>query len=173
MKLKEQQLKRAIYSSWDFQQALSAPTFLVEDCDFNEKYEQVSLRRFRCYESTLIISMDRPFEKTRTGTTIGLTALKVKLTSNEKALLKKVTNLRGTIVAHSAEEEMHYRSSTFPVLDGQFNVPHFQFNEGLHLEENGLLESENFLRKLRGGLEKSFVTPAQEKPELLAKYRQP
>ena len=68
---------------------------------------------------------------------------------------------------------MHYRSSTFPVLDGQFNVPHFQFNEGLHLEENGLLESENFLRKLRDGLEKSFVTPAQEKPELLAKYRQP
>jgi hypothetical protein len=173
MKLTEHQLKRAIYSSWDFQQALSAPTFLLEDCDFNEKYEQVSLRRFRCYECTLIISMDRPFEKTRTGTTIGLTALKVKLTSNEKALQKKVTNLRGTIVTHSAEEEMHYRSSTFPVLDGQFNVAHFQFNEGLHLEENGLLESDNFLRKLRGGLEKSFVTPAQEKPELLAKYRQP
>ena len=62
--------------------------------------------------------MDQPFEKTRTGTLIGLTALKVKLTSNEKALQKKVTNLRGTIVAHSAEEEMHYRSSTFPVLDG-------------------------------------------------------
>lgn len=173
MKLTEQQLVRAIYSSWDFQQALSALTFLLEDCDFDEKHDKVSLRRFRCYESTLIISMARPFETTRNGTTIGLRALNIKLTSDEKTLLKRVTNLRGAIVAHSAEEEMHYRSSTFPVLDGEFNVPHFQFNEGLYLEKSELLELEVFLRKLKGRLAEFFFKIAQEQPELLAKYHEP
>ena len=173
MKLTKQQLVKAIYSSWDFQQALSALTFLLEYYDFDEKHDKVSLRRFRCYESTLIISMARPFEKTRSGTTISLKALGIKLTSNEKALLKRVTALRGTIVAHSDEEEMHFRSSTFPVLDEQFNFPGFQFNEGLHLEESELLELEDFLRKLTGGLAEFFFNVAQEQPELLAQYREP
>ncbi|WP_339673574.1 hypothetical protein [Dasania marina] len=173
MKLTEQQLVRVIYSSWDFQQALSALTFLLEDCDFDEKYEKVALRRFRCYESTLIISMARPFETTRSGTTIGLRALDIKLTSNEKALLKKVTYLRGAIVAHSAEEDMHFRTSTFPVLDGEFNVPNFQFNEALHLEKIELLELEIFLRKLKDKLANFFFEVAQERPELLAKHREP
>jgi hypothetical protein len=173
MKLTDQQLVRAIYSSWDFQQALSALTFLLEDYDFDEKYDKVSLRRFRCYESTLIISMARPFETTRSGTTIGLRALDIKLTSVEKELLKKITGLRGTIVAHSAEEKMYFRYSTFPVLDGEFNVPHFQFNEGLHLEESELLELEIFLRKVIGRLAEFFFNVAQEQPELLAKYREP
>ncbi len=173
MKLTEHQLERAIYSIWDFQQALSALTFLLEDCDFDRKYDKVSLRRFRCYESTLIISICRPFEATRSGTTIGLRALDIKLTNHEKALVKKVKDLRGSIIAHSAEEEMHFRVSTFPVLDGDFNVPHFQFNEGLHLVKSELLELEFFLRKLKEELAKYFLKVAQEKPELLAKYREP
>jgi hypothetical protein len=173
MKLTEQQLVRAIYSSWDFQQALSALTFLLHDCDFDKKYDKVSLRRFMCYESTLIISMARPFETTRSGTTIGLRALEIKLTINEKALLRKITDLRGTIVAHSAEEAMHFRSSTFPVLDGEFNFPHFQFNEGLHLEKKELLELEIFLKKLKRRLAGFFFNVAQEQPELLEKYREP
>jgi hypothetical protein len=173
MKLTEQQLVRAIYSSWDFQQALSALTFLLEDCNFDEKYDIVSLRRFRCYEATLIISMARPFETTRSGTTIGLRALDIKLSDNEKALVKRVKYLRGKIIAHSAEEEMHFRTSTFPVLEGGFNVPYFQFNEGLHLKKNELLELESFLRKLKYNLAEFFFRVAQEQPELLEKYREP
>jgi hypothetical protein len=173
MKLTEQQLERAIYSIWDFQQALSALTFLLEDCDFEKEYDKVSLRRFRCYESTLIISMTRPLETTRSGTTIGWRALDIKLTKAEKALIKKVRDLRGAIVAHSAEEEMHFRVSTFPVLDGDFNIPHFQFNEGLLLEKNELLELELFLRKIKEKLAKYFFKVAQENPELLVRYREP
>jgi hypothetical protein len=173
MRLTEQQLVRVIYSSWDFQQALSALTFLLEDCDFDEKYDKVTLRRFRCYESTLIISMARPFDTTRSGTTIGLRALDIKLTSNQKSLLKKVTDLRGVVIAHSAEEEMHFRTSTFQVLDGRFNIPHFQFNEGLHLEKSELLELKTLLDYLKEKLAKFFFRVAQEKPELLAKYSEP
>ena len=145
MKITEQQLIRAIYSLWDFQQALSALTFLLEDCDFSEKYLEVSLRRFRCYESNLIVSLARPFETTRAGTTIGLRALGIKLTSNEQALIDRILELRRNIVAHSAEEEMHFRISTFSIPETELNFPHFQFNEELHLEESELLDLEIFL----------------------------
>lgn len=172
MKITEQQLTRAIYSLWDFQQALSALTFLLEDCEFEEKYDKVTLRRFRCYESNLIISMARPFETTRGGTTIGLKALGIQILDSEKALVEKVLGRRRKIIAHSAEEEMHFRVSTFPV-DGEMTFPHFQFNEGLHLEERELLELETFLRKLMSGMAHFFFKVAQENPEMLNKYKQP
>ena len=172
MKITEQQLTRAIYSLWDFQQALSALTFLLEDCEFEEKYDKVTLRRFRCYESNLIISMARPFETTRGGTTIGLRALGIQILDSEKALVEKVLDLRRKIIAHSVEEEMHFRVSTFPV-DGKMKFPHFQFNEGLHFEERELRELETFLRKLMSGLAHFFFKVVQENPEMLNKYKQP
>jgi hypothetical protein len=91
MEITEQQLTRAIYSLWDFQQALSALTFLLEDCEFDKKYDKITLRRFRCYEANLIISMARPFEITRGGTTIGLRALGIKLSDDEKNISRKNT----------------------------------------------------------------------------------
>ena len=173
MKITEQQLIRAIYSIWDFQQALSALTFLLEDCDFSRHYDKISLRRFRCYESTLIVSMARPFETTRGGTTIGLRALEIALSDHEKGLVGKILDLRRKIVAHSAEEEMHFRTTSFLVLEGEFNFPHFQFNEGLLLEERELQDLEVFLRSLKGKLAKYFFRVAQEQPELIEKYREP
>lgn len=173
MNITEKQLERAIYSQWDFQQALSSLTFLLEDCDFQKEYDKISLRRFRCYEANLIISMARPFETTRRETTIGLRALEIKLTENEKKLLDKVMYLRRKIIAHSVEEEMHYRASTFTILGGEFTFPYFQFNEGLLLMEAELLELEKFLRSLKHQLEEFFIELAQKKPELLNKYRQP
>lgn len=173
MKITEQQLIRAVYSTWDFQQALSALTFLLEDCDFSRQYDKVSLRRFRCYESTLILSMARPFESTRSGTTIGLRALGIKLSEDERKLVAKILDLRRKVVAHSAEEEMHFRSTSFTVLDGEFRFPHLQFNEGLHLEESELKELEVLLRSLTGKLADYFFRIVQEQPELLEKYREP
>lgn len=173
MRITEQQLIRAIYSLWDFQQALSALTFLLEDCDFNEKYNMVSLRRFRCYESNLIISLARPFESTRGGTTIGLRALGITLSHSEKMLVERMLDLRRKIVAHSAEEEMIFRASTFPVLEGEINIPQFQFHERLHLEELELRELEVFLRRLQHEMSKFFFQMAQNQPELLERYRNP
>lgn len=173
MNITEAQLERAIYSVWDFQQALSALTFLLQDCDFDNKYGKVELRRFRCYESTLIISMARPFETTRKGTTIGLRALGITLSQDQKALVDKVLELRRKIVAHSTEEEMHFRVTTFPIKDMGVNFPHFQFNEGLHLGEKELRELEYFLRFLTNQMGKFFYKVAQEQPDMLARYKEP
>ena len=129
MKLTEQQLTRSIYSLWDFQQALSALTFLLEDCVFESKYTPVEMRRFRCYESTLIISMARPFEKSRGGNTLNLGAVGLRFDKTEWMLIERIMLLRRRIVAHSDEEEMHFRTSTFPVFEGEFNFPHMQFDE--------------------------------------------
>ena len=131
----EAQLLRAIYASWHLQQALSALTFLLEECDFEETYKRIELRRFRCFETTLIISMARPFENSRTGSQLSMRALGIKLSPEYRVLLDRVMHIRRKIIAHSDEEEMHFRTSTFPIDDGEFNFPHFQFNEGLHLEK--------------------------------------
>ena len=172
MKITDQQLNRAIYSLWDFQQALSAITFLLEDCEFEEKHNNITLRRFRCYESNFIISMARPFEKSKSGTTIGLRALGINLSKNQKLLVEKILNLRRKIIAHSAEEEMHFKVSTFPV-DEKLNFPNFQFDEGLHLEKRELLELEEFLKILKSEMARFFFKLAQENPEMLNKYKQP
>lgn len=169
----EIQLTRAIYSCWDFQQALSALTFLLEDCDFDQKYTKIDLRRFRCYETTLIISMARPFEASRGGTTLNLGITGLRLTPDEKSLVDQVMYLRKKITAHSDEEEMHYRSSTFLVLDGKFNFPHLQFDESLHLDEPILRQLESLLRKLMGGLSKFILQLSQDHPDLLQRHRVP
>lgn len=173
MNISEKQVARAIYSTWDIEKALSALTFLLEDADFNAKYNYVDLRRFKCYETTLIVSLARPFEASRNGTILNLKTLGIRLTNEEKNLLDKAMFLRRKIFAHSDEEEMHYRVSTFPVMDGEFNFPHFQFDEALSLEEDELHQLEIMLRRLKGEFAKFFFKLAQENPELLDAYKVP
>jgi hypothetical protein len=173
MKLTEKQLTRAIYSSWDFQQALSALTFLLEECEYGEEYHKVSLRRFRCFESTLIISIARPFESSRNGTTVSLKAIGIRLAEHEKTLVERVMYLRRKIIAHSDEEEMHFRIDTFEVLEGEFVVPHMQFDEGLFLTQAEVRELEVFLRRLKQEMTRFFLMAAKECPELFNKYQTP
>jgi hypothetical protein len=47
----------------DFQQALSAATFLLEEVDHSTKYPLAEIRRFRCYETAMVIAYARPFSK--------------------------------------------------------------------------------------------------------------
>ena len=173
MKLSEKQLRRAIFSIWDIQQALSALTFLLEDCDFSAEYSAVELRRFRCYETTLIISLARPFENSRSGTTLSLKSLGINLEGKEKELLNKISFLRNKVIAHSDEEEMHYRTNTFPVMEGEFTLPHIQFDENLLLTEGELHDLETMLRKIKFGLADFFFELAQKNPELLKEYKIP
>ena len=173
MKLTERQLDRAIYSLWDFQQALSALTFLLEDYDFEKRYSKVELRRFRCYETTLIISMARPFEQSRNSTTLSLRAIEIPLDGFEKELVSSITGLRQKIIAHSDEEEMHFRSGTFPVLDGTINFPKLRFDETLHLKQEELIQLEALLRKLLQGIGQFVFKLAQDEPSVLERYKHP
>lgn len=54
-------LTRLMISSHDFQQALSAATFLLEEVEESAKYSLPELRRFRCYETNMVIGYARPF----------------------------------------------------------------------------------------------------------------
>ncbi len=56
---------RYVYSSWDIQQALSALTFLMDEYEPNEVCSRLNVRKLKCFENTLIISLCRPFKTGR------------------------------------------------------------------------------------------------------------
>jgi hypothetical protein len=63
-RLKDHELfQRLLLSLRDFAHARSAITFLREDVDFEQKYVLADLRRFQCYETTLVVSYCRPFSE--------------------------------------------------------------------------------------------------------------
>jgi hypothetical protein len=108
---------RIIYSGWDFQQALSALTFLIEECEYEKKYSRVDLRRFRCFETTLIVSFARPFKTGRGQKQLDLSAIGFEFTTEECKLKDKLIRLRDKIVSHSDEEEMVYRTHSLKPFD--------------------------------------------------------
>jgi hypothetical protein len=172
--LTEGQLHRLIYSTWDFQQALSALTFLMEECDFEARYNPVELRKFRCYESNLIISFARPFEPSRGQTTLGLRAIGLQLTPEEIELKDAMLSLRRKIIAHSDEQLMHFRASTYqPLEDSPFTLPQLQFIESLYIKETQCRPLEALLRKLIAGICKALFALAQAEPKRLNLYKQP
>ena len=172
--LSDAQLLRAIYSNWDFTQALSALIFLSEECDFSAKYNHIELRRFRCYETSAIISFSRPFEKSRKATTLGLKAIGLSLTSDELALKDKILNLRRRAVAHSDEEFMHFRGGTLqPFDDSAVRMPYFTYSESLHLEPQDIHALENLLRKLIHAISLAIFSIAQSAPHRLERYQRP
>lgn len=78
------ELIRIIYSQWDMQQALSALTFLLEDCDFEQKYSRAEIRKFMCYEANLIISFSRPFIQSRGKSILNLKKMGISLSESDK-----------------------------------------------------------------------------------------
>ncbi len=91
--LTDAQLNRAIYSIWDFQQALSALTFLLDECDYSARYTNVELRRLRCFETSAIVSFARPFEVGRGGQALSLKALGIVLSTEERKLKQRLSTL--------------------------------------------------------------------------------
>lgn len=166
IRLSDAQLTRAIYSLWDFQQGLSAMTFLREECDYSAKYTAVDLRRFRCFETSAIISLARPFEAGRGQAAIALKALGIALSAEDRELVKRVTLLRHKVVAHSDEEAMHYEGMTIePFEERSIRLPHFRFRETLYLTEADAQSLELLLRKLLDGVARAVFQIAQVSPE--------
>jgi hypothetical protein len=54
-------LTRLLISVRDFQEALSAASFLLADVDQFAKHSLAEMRRFRCYETAMVIAYARPF----------------------------------------------------------------------------------------------------------------
>lgn len=164
---------RIIYSFWDFSQALSALTFLLDDFEPEEKYTYVELRKFRCFETNLIISMARPFEQSRGSTTLSLKNIGMKLSSDERLLVEKICNLRKKVIAHSDQDEMHFYLATYEFDNIDMKFPDIRFDENLYLTYKEFRELEILLRKLKNNISEYVVRLVQEQPELVKYYKKP
>lgn len=172
--IEKEKLIRILYSIWDIQQALSALTFLLEECDFDQNYRVVDLRRFRCYEANMVISFGRAFESSRKYSSISLKTVGIKLSGKERELQKKLLDTRRKIVAHSDSEMMHMRSTTFTVsaVDGMV-VPHIVHDEALNFDKEELFEFEAFFRALRHYIHEFVFELTQRRPSLMEFYKKP
>lgn len=172
--LTDTQLTRAIQSCGDFQQALSALTFLLDECDYAASYSTAELRKFQCYENTAIVAFSRPFEVSRGRTVLGLRAIGVHLSQAEEQLKSKVIDLRRKVFAHSDDERMHFKISTIqPFDDSSVALPVLTFQECLHLAHAEAKELRALLHKLFSSLAKTIFALAQNQPERLNVYKLP
>jgi hypothetical protein len=172
--LTDAQLARAIQSCGDFQQALSALSFLLNECDYAAEYSTAELRRFQCYENAAIVAFARPFEVSRGRTALGLRAIGIRLSSSEEQLKSKVVGLRSKVVAHSDDEHMHFKISTFqPFEDSSATLPILLFQETLRLDPSEVEELQALLHRLVHGLSQMLFSLAQIQPERLNVYKRP
>lgn len=172
--LTESQLNRVIQSCGDFQQALSALTFLLDECSFSSEHSRAEIRKFRCYEDAAIVAFARPFEVSRGRIILGLRATGVQLSPSDQELKSKIIDLRRKVVAHSDDDSMHFKiSTTGPIGDSAVTMPILLFNESLRLDLAEVQELHALLRKLVHGLANLLFLIAQRQPERLNLYKLP
>lgn len=113
-------------------QAKSAAVFLLEEVDFSKVYSLEELRKFQCYETTLIIAYSRPFTNSYGVNKINIEDnLDISLTDVELELHEKILKLRNKIIAHSDKE--HVSMQVYNIKIEDTNVPFSKFHEGLYL----------------------------------------
>lgn len=165
---------RIVYSAWDFQQALSALTFLWEECDFEGQYSNLQLRKFRCFETTAIVSFSRPFKVGRGRQALDLAAIGFEFAEGEERLRDKILRLRDKIVSHSDEEEMEYRTHSFRIFDdSDLRMPAATFREPLYLNEEDYAALESLLHRLLHAIATYKFEFAQSNPELFEQLKRP
>lgn len=109
-RLKDHSLfQRLLLSLRDFAHARSAITFIREDIDFDQKYDLAELRRFQCYETTLVVSYSRPFSESAGGLPrLSYGALGIKLSPFVRALHEELMEKRNRLFAHSDIGSVEY-----------------------------------------------------------------
>ena len=147
-------LNRIILACRDFQESLSAITFILEEMDPKEEemYTLPELRRLRCYETTAIVAYARAFNSQRGGKRdpLSFEDINLHLSPDERALHDKLIGLRDEIYAHSDADVAEYSASIgeFEIRDGEvmsFIYP--QHFEGTRLRWNEYMQFSNFLGK--------------------------
>lgn len=103
-------LTRLMLSCSDFSQAMSAATFLLQEFEQDTAYGLPAWRKFRCYETTLIVAYARPFSRSEGGVpTLGFKTIDVKLTDAERALHERVIDFRNKLYGHSDADAVEMR----------------------------------------------------------------
>ncbi|MEH0292486.1 hypothetical protein V6R98_09785 [Agrobacterium sp. CCNWLW71] len=163
-------LNRLLIAHADLQMALSALTFLGEELDAEAKYSKIELRRFKCFETTFIVSYGRAFTKSKGSRhdQVSLRGIGIKLTQNERGLHEMIINLRQKAYAHSDESFAHVRMdvTNIDISGGTFAFPHLQFDHGLEFAELfKRIATMELTHKIMHGLAKTIRALAEKLPE--------
>lgn len=146
-------LTRMLISNQDFSQAFSAATFLLEEVNEEKKYELADLRKFRCYETSLIISYARPFSQSRGQVKkLRFEDIETSLSKNEIRIHEKIIWLRNKLYGHSDAEFVDFQSLMIDVsLDSdldQKNILLSLFQESMRLSLSEISEIRDLIVKL-------------------------
>lgn len=147
------QLTRMLLSCSDFSQAMSAAAFLAQEFDESANYALQDWRKFRCYETTLIVSYARPFAGARGGApTFGFKAVDVTLTDNERALHDRIIELRNKLYGHSdadhVEMSVMCMHEVFAHNGVEMNLIMPRFDETTRLSQSEMLALTELASKL-------------------------
>ncbi|KRE08899.1 hypothetical protein ASE61_04955 [Bosea sp. Root670] len=157
-----------LYSLGDLKLALSAANFLSE-CEPGEKISKVDLRRFKSYETTLVVAYARPFSASRGTDRIPPLSLKMtgaKLTVEQRALHDRIIELRNKAFAHSDGDMM--RMLVRPIeVDGKeegdtITLVQTVFDEGLEFLGMELLDVIELMNAVYGALYHQVHVEAQQ-----------
>ncbi|AWV15216.1 hypothetical protein ABID82_001300 [Methylobacterium sp. PvP062] len=126
----------------DFAQAMSAATFLLQELEDDVVYGLPAWRKFRCYETTMVVAYARPFSQSKGRVPkLGWKALGVELSSAELALHEKVVAHRNSLYGHSdadaVELRMLYLHEVFNHNGAEMNLfmPRFEERPRFDLDE--------------------------------------
>jgi hypothetical protein len=143
MEDKDGKRSRLLYSLKDFQLALSAYAFLAE-CDFDAPISRVNLRRFTCYETTMIISYVRPFSAAHGDVKrLKFEDAGIVLNTEQLALHEHLICLRNKVFAHSDGAQMRFLAKPLKIeMAEDFKFQTFQtvFDEGLNFSSSSSLD---------------------------------
>lgn len=126
---------RLLLSVHDFQQALSAAVFLLEEAEERGRYPLGTLRRFRCFETALVVAYARPFSQAKGE--IGRLEWKdlgLKLEGAELQLHRRLIERRNRLHAHSDADMVNMGIYEY---DGKMTV---HFDEQLRFTEAEVLQ---------------------------------
>lgn len=169
-RLSKYNIARMLYSISDFEVALSAADFLYE-FDAGKRYSVIELRRFKCYETTAIVSYARPFSQSRGALPrLEMTSIGVTLTLEQQQLHEKLITLRNKKFAHSDEDFFRLASQVGEItITGRqtMNIVQTVFDEGLEFSAfKDQVKLVNLIRKVSFGLNEKILELAQSEPRL-------
>lgn len=144
-------LNRLMLSSRDFQQALSAATFLYEDME--DARSLADLRRLRCYETNMVVAYARPFSQAHGPVKrLSLDALAIELDDKETDLHRHLIERRNRLYAHSDADVVPFSVEVWATAmpderpDFEFVMP--KFDEACAFGPMEALRIQELCRKL-------------------------
>ncbi len=150
-----QQLMRLAMSARDFRHALSAATFLTEECDWIERHSNAERRKFHCYETTMVVAYGRPFAQSRGQVAPPFNwnmVPELELEPQERRLHEQLLTYRNKLHAHSDGDftNMGLEIWRTPLPDGEFHdFLAVRGGESLNFEENDVDRIHRMLWKIR------------------------